>query len=358
MSNPSSPLFDPTRLGAIALPNRIVMAPMTRSRATPDGIPSPLAARYYAQRASAGLILTEGTQPSYQGQGYCRTPGIHTDGQVAGWRVITDAVHDAGGKIALQVMHVGRVGHAANQFEQVGFVAPSALAADAQMYTDAEGMQPMALPREMTLADVAEATAQHRAATERAFEAGFDGVELHAANGYLGQQFLSSGTNQRTDAYGGSAEARARWVVETLEAMASVDGPERVGVRLSPGGVLNDVTDADPSATYAALLKAIGGLQLAWVHFMHTGWEQETLYGQVQAPLILTGGYDREKAEAALAETGAAAIGFGRPFLANPDLPARLRHGHPLNEPDGATFFTPGEKGYIDYPALGEDGPG
>ncbi len=345
-----SPLFEPTRLGAVAMNSRIVMAPMTRSRAAIDGVPSPLAVTYYRQRAGAGLIITEGSQPSYQGQGYCRTPGIHTQAQIEAWRSITGAVHEAGGKIALQIMHVGRVGHLANQFERQGFVAPSAIAAKAEMFTDEAGMQPMAVPEELTVEGIQGVVEEHRQATENAFEVGFDAVELHGANGYLSHQFLSTGSNHRRDQYGGSAANRARFVIEVLEAMASVRGPEYVGVRLSPGATYNDIDDADPGESHRALLEALAPMRLAWVHFMHTGWPQETLYPLVSAPLILTGDYDGSKAVAALGQ-GAAAIGFGRPFLANPDLPERMRLGRALNAPDGSTFFSPGAKGYIDYPS-------
>lgn len=342
-------LFSPTRLGAVALANRIVMAPMTRSRADRDGVPSPTAATYYRQRAGAGLIVTEGTQPSFQGQGYARTPGIHTPEQVRGWRAVTEAVHEAGGRIALQIMHVGRVGHPLNQREPVGLVAPSAIAAAGTIWTDQEQMVPMATPRALTVEEIGGVVEEHRRATELALEAGFDAVELHGANGYLGQQFLSPKANQRDDAYGGSAENRSRFVVEALDAMVRVAGADRVGLRISPGGKLNDLDDPDTQGTYEALLRAIAPKGLAWVHFMHTGWPQEGLYPLVTAPRIVTGGYDGAKADAALV-AGATAVGFGAPFVANPDLPERLRQGWPLAAPDPSTFFAGGEKGYADYP--------
>ena len=343
-------LFSDVTLGRIHLENRIIMAPMTRSRATPDGIPSELAVEYYGQRAGAGMIITEGTQPSYQGQGYCRTPGIHTSAQVEGWKKITDAVHRRGSKISLQIMHVGRIGHRLNQFEKTGFVAPSAINAGVDMFTDQEGMVPVETPREATAEDIDNLKKEHRLAVSNAFDAGFDGVELHGANGYLGQQFLSSGSNRREDDYGGTVEKRCRFVIEVLQAMAEVDGGDRIGVRFSPGGEFNGIIDEDPGETYTTLLSLLQPLDLAWVHFMHTGWQQETLYSLVTAPLILTGGYDGEKAARALNEAGAAAIGFGTSFLANPDLPVRIRKKLPLNEADRGTFFSPGPEGYIDYP--------
>jgi N-ethylmaleimide reductase len=347
----AAPLFTPVTLGALSLRNRMVMAPMTRSRADKYGVPSDLAVKYYADRAGAGLIITEGTQPSVQGQGYCRTPGIYNGDQIAAWRRITDAVHAKGGKIALQIMHVGRIGHHHNQVEPVGFVAPSAIAAKAQMYTDVAGMQPMDTPREATLADIADLIEQHRVATRNALAAGFDGVELHGANGYLGQQFLSTGTNHRTDAYGGSPENRSRFVLEVLDAMIA-EAPGRVGLRISPGGENGDLTDADPQATYTALLKALETRDLAWVHVNHTAWDQTGLYALVKAPLIVCGNYDADKAVQALAAHPVAAVAFGRPYLANPDLDARFAAGAELNQPDFTTLFTPGDKGFNDYPAL------
>ncbi len=342
-------LFQPTQLGALRLANKMVMAPMTRSRASRDGVPSPWAAEYYAQRASAGLIITEGTQPSYEGQGYSRTPGIHTAMQVAGWRAVTDAVHRAGGKIALQMMHVGRVGHPLNQWEPVGLVAPSPIAAQGQIYTDQSGQQPMATPRAMSLEDVKRVIDEHKKAAALALEAGFDGVELHGANGYLLQQFLAANSNQRTDDYGGSPERRTRFVLELVDAVAAEIGPERLGLRISPGGGLNDLREEDTETTYRTLLQGLG--DLAWVHFMHTGWPQDTLYRWVRSPMILTGGYDADTGAAALGAS-ATAVGFGRAFLANPDLPRRFREGAPLNEPRPQFFFSPGAEGYLDYPSL------
>ena len=346
-------LFTPVTLGQLSLKNRLVMAPMTRSRADAAGVLGPLSALYYRQRASAGLIITEGTQPSAQGQGYSNTPGIHTAEQVRAWRAITDAVHQEGGLIALQIMHVGRVGHPLNQtLGPGGLVAPSALAARGEVFT-AQGKLPMPTPQALTPEGIARVIDEHRLATTLAMEAGFDAVELHGANGYLSQQFLSTSSNLRDDDYGGSPQGRSRFVLETLQAMIQAAGPGRVGLRLSPGGTYNDIQESDPELTYPTLFELLAPLPLAYIHFQHTGWPQHTLYDRVPAPLILTGDYDAQRALDALAHTPARAIGFGRAFLANPDLPARLRAGHPLNEPHFPTFFSPGEtpeRGYTDYP--------
>ncbi|WP_428262232.1 alkene reductase [Haliangium sp.] len=348
-------LFAPTTIGSLSLRNAVVMAPMTRCRADREGVQPPIAVTYYRQRASAGLIITEGTQCSYQGQGYCRTPGMHTVEQVKAWRAITHAVHEAGGLIALQIMHVGRIGHPLNQLHPAGFVAPSAVAAAGEMYTDQEGFQPKATPEALTEEGIAGIVEEHRRSTELAFEAGFDGVELHGANGYLGQQFLSSNANLRTDGYGGSPEGRSRYIIEVLKAMSSVDGAGRIGVRLSPGGNYNDIVEDDPASLYAALFAGLHGMGLGWVHLQNTGWPQETLYDQIDAALIITGGYDSaDKAEETLTSTPAAAIGFGQYFVANPDLPYRLRNRLPLQEANTDAYFTPGPEGYIDYPTWDE----
>lgn len=351
-----SNLFEPIKLGSVTLKNRIIMAPMTRSRADDEGVPSELMTLYYKQRAGAGLIITEGTQPSYQGQGYPFTPGIHTAAQVEGWKKITDAVHAEGGKIAIQIMHVGRVGHVGNQKEGHGLFAPSAIPAQGEIFTK-EGMKPMSTPSELTVEGIQDIVEQFRKATALAFEAGFDAVEFHSANGYIGNQFLSTNTNHRTDEYGGTPEKRARFVVEVLEAMASVDGAGRIGVRFSPGGSFNDIHNEEVSETYKALFPKLKPLGLAWTHFQHTGWPQEELYDIAPAPLILAGEYDGPKASETIAAGSAAAIAFGRPFLGTPDLPRRIQEGLPLNDLDFATFFAPGatpEAGYTDYPTWDE----
>jgi N-ethylmaleimide reductase len=346
----NSTLFTPTQLGSIELKNRVVMAPMMRCRASRDGIPAPMTAEYYRQRSSAGLIISEGVQPSYEGQGYARTPGIHTPEQVEGWKPITDAVHHAGGKIAVQLMHVGRVGHPLNQNEPIGHIAPSAIAAPGTIHTDQDGAVPKPVPREATLDDIQVLIEQYRFATECAFEAGFDGVEFHGANGYLGHQFLSTGTNQRSDEYGGSVENRCRFVIEAIDAMSSVNGADRIGIRLSPGGNPDHIPDENPLETYTVLLDSLGSRDLAWIHLQHSGMDLDPFYPMINSPLILTGSYNGETAADALNSTPAAAIGFGRPFISNPDLVERLRNGHPLAKPNPSTFFTPGPEGYTDYP--------
>lgn len=351
-NTPQQDLFQPVTIGALELKNRIVMAPMTRSRADRDGVQPAYAVTYYAQRASAGLIITEGTQPSDDGQGYGRTPGISTPAQIAAWRAITDAVHAQGGKIALQIMHAGRIAHPLNKREGARTVAPSAIAAPGQIWTDAQGMADHAVPHALTEDEIRATIADFAQATKNALAAGFDAVELHAANGYLPMQFLTSNTNQRADGWGGSPEGRARFVIETLQAMVEAAGPGRVGVRISPGGTYNGTDDADPLATHVALLKGIASLPLAFIHAQQTGWDKlHELKPLMRAPFILTGGMDAEKAHAALAAGQAEAIGFGNTFLSNPDLPTRLANNTPLSPPNPQSFFSPGPEGYIDYPA-------
>lgn len=330
------------------------MAPMTRSRASADGVPSPLAAEYYASRASAGLLITEGTGPSAMGMGYARTPGIYTPQQVAAWRAVTDAVHAQGGQIFLQVMHVGRIAHAANRTIPEPPVAPSALRAAGQMWTDTQGMQPNDEPRALTLAEIPAVIAEFGQAARHAREAGFDGVELHAASGYLPHQFLSTGTNQRTDAYGGPVAHRIRFVVEALEAMIAAWGDSaRVGIKVSPGMKFNDLTDEDAVGTHVALVDALNPLRLAYLHVMRTGLGAErALRERYRGTLLLGGGFSKTEANEVLAAGGADAIVFGQMFLANPDLVQRFARDAALNAPDPSTFYTPGPKGYTDYPVL------
>lgn len=346
-------LFQPLRLGDLELPNRIAMAPMTRSRADDDGVQPEIAATYYGQRAGAGLIVSEGIYPSAMGKGYVRTPGLHTDTQVAAWSKATQAVHDNGGRIFAQLMHTGRV--AVPDFLPGGAlpVAPSAIRADGQAYTD-HGMVPMVAPRALETSEIAGVIDEYRQATRRALEAGFDGVELHAASGYLPEQFLSSKTNRRTDAYGGSIANRARFVVEVLEAMASVAGAGRVGIKISPEMNFNDVADDTPQETYGHLVERIAPLNLAYLHVALFG--TATDYHALLRPLfrgvyLAGGGFTGDTAEAILARGGADVIVFGAAFIANPDLPKRLAAGLPLAEPDKATFYAAGPRGYIDYPS-------
>ena len=349
-------LFTPVKVGRYELANRIVMAPMTRSRADDAGVPGELVPVYYAQRASAGLIITEGTFPAPMGKGYVRTPGIHSDAQVAAWRKVTEAVHGEGGRIFLQLMHAGRISDPSFLPGNATPVAPSAVQPKGASYTGA-GMKPFVMPRALDTAEIPGVIEEYAQATRRALEAGFDGVELHAASGYLPMQFLSSGSNLRTDGYGGSAENRARFVVEALQAMSAAAGPDRVGIKLSPEMAFNDIADTNPVETYTTLVQAIGDLGLAYLHVALFG--APTDYHALLRPLfrgsyLAGGGLTRESAEALLRAGKADAAVFGSLFLANPDLPLRLRRKAPLNQPDSETFYTPGAKGYIDYPTLDE----
>ena len=347
-------LFAPLNVGRYALANRIVMAPMTRSRADDAGVPGELVPVYYAQRASAGLIVTEGTFPSPMGKGYARTPGIHSDAQVAAWKKVTEAVHGKGSRIFLQLMHAGRISDPSFLPGNATPVAPSAVQPKGASYTD-QGMKPYVTPRALETSEIPGVIEEYADATRRALEAGFDGVELHAASGYLPMQFLSSGSNLRTDRYGGSAEKRARFSVEALQAMAAVAGADRVGIKLSPEMAFNDITDADPVETYTTLVQAIGNMGLAYLHVALFG--APTDYHSLLRPLfrgayLAGGGLTRESAEALLHAGTADAVVFGSLFVANPDLPLRFRLKAPLNQPDSTTFYTPGAKGYIDYPML------
>ena len=353
-------LFTPLDLRGLELPNRIIMSPMTRSRAGDGDVPQDLNIEYYTQRASAGLIITEGTQVSPEGKGYCRTPGIYTEAQVAGWRKITDAVHAKGGRMFLQLWHVGRISHPLNN-DGVRAVAPSAIQAKGQMFTVQEGMQDFAVPHALTTEEVAGVVEEHRHAAACAKAAGFDGVELHAGQGYLPMQFLSPNANQRDDKYGGSAANRVRFVAEALEAAVDVFGGERVGIRIAPGFTFNDVLDDNPVETYTTLLQAIKPLNVAYVHVVtppppmsHNVPDDVTglVRNNFDGVLIRNGGYDKETAEAALKAGDADAVAFAKLFLANPDLPERFRQDAALNAWDVETFYTPGPKGYTDYPAL------
>ena len=348
-----SGLFQATRLGALDLNNRIVMAPMTRSRATPDGAPTPIMADYYAQRASAGLVISEGVYPSEDGKGYCRTPGIVSEDDVAGWRAVTHAVHARGGTFVMQIMHCGRCSHADNKSADAETVAPSAIPVEGKIYTE-DGMKPFSPARALATEEIPRIVEEYAEATWKAFAAGCDGVELHAASGYLPAQFLSPGSNQRRDAYGGSLNNRLRFVVETLEAMSAVKGAARVGLRICPGFAFNDVKDPDPQETFEGLLAAIAHLDLAYLHVMRASTIDVIALARDRfaGPFIVNGGYTKEKAEKAIAEKGAAAVSFATAFIANPDLPARLQKGAPLAEADQATIYAGGAKGYADYPSL------
>jgi len=361
----SSPLFTPLSLGQLTLPNRVVMAPMTRSRAVENNAANALMAEYYAQRADAGLLITEGVAPSPNGLGYARIPGLYSEAQVAGWKLVADAVHDRGGRIFAQLMHTGRIGHPANMPEGAELVAPSAITAPGQMYTDAQGPQDHPEPRQMTADDLAQARDEYVHAARNAVAAGLDGVELHAANGYLLDQFLQPAANQRTDAYGGSADNRNRFVLEVAEAVADAIGPDKVGIRVSPGGVFNAVGPFEgQDAQFAALAEGLGKLGLAFLHVVdHSAMGappvSDALKARLKAafggPFILVGGYDRARGDADLAAGKADLIAFGRPYLANPDLVTRLERNAPLNSPRMDLFYTPGAEGYTDYPTLDAD---
>ena len=353
-------LFEPLRIGEVELRNRIVMAPMTRSRAVEANTPNSLMAEYYGQRASVGLIVTEGTSPSPNGVGYARIPGLWNAGQVAGWQRVTDAVHRRGGRIFVQLMHTGRVGHPYNLPEGAEVLAPSAVAASGEMYTDRAGPQPHPTPRAMTGDEVLAARDEFVTAARNAMAAGFDGVELHGANGYLLEQFLSPQTNRRTDEWGGSPERRLRFVLEVATGVAQAIGGARVGLRLSPYGV-NAGMEPYPEIdeTYRALVRRLEATGIQYVHLvdhssMGAPTVPESLKRELRAlwprTMILSGGFDGETAERALAAGHAELIAFGRPVLANPDFVARVTRGLPLSPPDFATFYTPGPKGYTDYP--------
>ena len=355
---PEFTLLTPGHIDGFDTPNRIIMAPMTRSRALPGAIPSELAIEYYTQRASAGLIVTEGTAPAAAGLGYARTPSIHSPQQIAAWKSITDAMHAKGGHIFLQIMHVGRIGHSANRAEVTKdpLVAPSAIRAAGQMWTDALGLQDNDMPRALEASEIPAVIEQYAQATRNAVAAGFDGVELHSASGYLPMQFLSTGSNKRTDAYGGSLRNRIRFVVDTLEAMAKAVGTaSRVGIKVSPAMPFNDIHDDNPSETYTALVNAISPMGLAYLHVMRSATLPnvfELLRPLFKGPFAAGGGFDRDSGNAALASGMADFIVFGKPFTSNPDLPARFAKGAPLTEPDPATFYSPGPKGYIDFSSL------
>ena len=347
-------LFEPLQLGELHLANRVVMAPMTRNRAGADGVPGPVMVDYYAQRAEAGLIVAEGTWPSAVGQAYCRQPGIANEEQVAGWKRVTDAVHARGGLIVLQIMHGGRIGSRWIKAEGVETVAPSALQAAGEIVTDAAGLQPHDVPRALTTEEVRAAVQEHAKAAERAREAGFDGVELHGTSGYLPMSFLSSGTNLRTDEYGGNAAHRARFAFECLREMAAAIGPGRVGLRLRPGNTYNDISDEDSAATHAELMRQAAPLNLAYLHVMRAPGPEIDAFALAREHfgdrLILNDGFEADNAEAALLQHPGAALSFARHFIGNPDLVSRLRQGQPLARFDRKTLYTPGPEGYTSYP--------
>jgi len=352
--------FKPYNLMGLTLKNRIVMAPMTRSRALDPGlVPSPSMATYYAQRAGAGLIISEGTQPSPEGQGYTSTPGLHSSAQIEGWRRVTDAVHAEGGRIFAQIMHTGRIGHPDNSSESIIPLGPSSVQPKGRIFT-AQGMQDFVVPREMTEADIEKAIQDFATAARNAIEAGFDGVEIHGANGYLVHQFLSVNANQRTDAWGGSPENRARFAVRVAQAVADAIGPERTGIRLSPGASFNDIED-DPDLlrTYLPLVEKLGSLGLAYLHVIEQAGRQLTQHLRDAWPTTFMLNPDTgmntptdHRALRLIKDGSTDLLSFGALFLANPDLPKRLALKGPYNTPDPASYFGGDDHGYLDYPTL------
>lgn len=349
-----SQLLTPLRIGRTLAANRLVMAPMTRSRADADGVPGDLTVTYYAQRASAGLIITEGVFPSAMGKGYVHTPGIETAAQVAAWKKVTEAVHAEGGRIFMQLMHCGRVSHPA-LLGGATPVAPSAIKPEGKAWTPV-GQVDFETPRELSVAEIAGIVDEYAQATRRALEAGFDGVELHGASGYLPEQFLSSGSNQRQDQYGGSVENRARFVLQLLDAMVAEAGADRVGIKLSPEMNYNSITDAAPQETYAYLVDQLRGKGLAYLHVALFGAKFDyhaMLRPRFDGTYLIGSGLTQDSAEKLVADGKADAVVFGSAFLANPDLPERFRVGAALNAPDHKTYFSPPTaQGYIDYPTL------
>ena len=372
---PAELLFQPYKLGTLTLPHRVVMAPLTRSRARqPGNVPTALNACYYAQRASAALIVSEATQVSMQGQGYAWTPGIHSREQVEGWRLVTDAVHQSGGRIFLQLWHVGRISHPSLQPDNMLPVAPSAITPAGNAFIENEKgegqLAPFVRPRPLQIEEMPYLVQQYARGARNALAADFDGVEVHGANGYLLDQFISSGTNHRTDAYGGPVVNRARLLMEVVEAVSEVWGPDRVGVRLSPLGVMNDISDAEPEATFGTIAQMLNDFRFAYLHIVNPaaaatekGETPDTAAQRMLAlirekyrgTLIICGGFDRDTAEAWLEQGKADLIAFGRKFIANPDLPERFRARLPLNADDPTTYYGGGAKGYTDYPSLAQE---
>lgn len=359
-------LFTPMRLGTLDIPNRVLMAPLTRNRAEPGtDAPVEMTARYYAQRASAGLILSEASQITPEGKGYAWTPGIYSSDQIAGWRAVTDRVHAAGGRIYIQLWHVGRISHRSLQPDGQAPVAPSAIAAEARVF-DGSGFVATSEPRALTLDEIARVVDDYRAAARNAQEAGFDGVELHAANGYLIDQFLRDGANRRTDRYGGPIRNRLRFLTEVLEAITEVWEPGRVGIRFSPFSTANGIDDSDPMDTFSHAVAAASGFGLGYMHMVEGQLRESRDTGPGNDVAALRAGfagayvgnnrYDRAIAVEAAESGRADAVAFGRPFIANPDLPLRLLLDAPLNPWDDTTFYGGGAEGYVDYPFL-ETGP-
>ncbi|MBU3720001.1 MAG: alkene reductase [Burkholderiaceae bacterium] len=356
-------LYESFQIGDLVVPNRIVMAPLTRSRANEQCEPTDLAVTYYTQRATAGLIISEASQISQQGQGYICTPGIYTEGQVKGWRRVTDAVHAAGGRMCLQLWHVGRISHTHFQPHQAPPVAPSAIRAQAKVFIPS-GFEDCSMPRALETAEIAELVKSYAQAAQNAKQAGFDMIELHGANGYLIDQFLRDQSNQRTDAFGGSIENRMRFPLQVVDALCQVYPSHRVGIRLSPAATVHDADDSDPLTLFSELVRQLGQRRLGYLHLVEgqtlgpRDWRPAVDLGRLKKifrasgglSVIANNGYDRQMAERAVEDGSADMIAFGVPFIANPDLVARLQHGYPLNQADSSTFYKGGAKGYTDYP--------
>ncbi|MGB3864472.1 MAG: alkene reductase [Xanthobacteraceae bacterium] len=356
-------LFEPYKLGPVTLANRAVMAPLTRNRAGADFVPSPLAVEYYGQRASAGLLVTEASQISQQGQGYQDTPGIYSREQIAGWRKVTEHVHARGGHIFIQLWHVGRISHTSLQPDGGAPVAPSAIRANTRTFVGGQ-FTAVSEPRALELNEIPGIIDSYKRAAANAREAGFDGVEIHGANGYLLDQFARDGSNKRADAYGGAIENRARLMLEVARAVATEAGAERTGIRISPVTPANDVSDSNPQALFDHIVDGLNAAKLAYIHVIEgsTGGPRDNLpfdYASLRkrfsGAYIANNGYDLALAEKALAANDADLIAFGKPFIANPDLVERFKRGAPLNAPDTATFYGGGAKGYTDYPTLALD---
>ncbi|GLH80531.1 alkene reductase [Bradyrhizobium sp. SSBR45G] len=356
----TSKLFEPYKLGPITLANRVVMAPLTRNRAVAGLVPNPLATDYYRQRASAGLLITEASQISQQGQGYQDTPGIYSKEQIAGWRKVTDAVHAKGGRIFIQLWHVGRISHVSLQPNGGAPVAPSAIPAKTKTFVNGT-FTDVSAPRALELAEIPGIVEAFKQAALNAVEAGFDGVEIHGANGYLLDQFAKDGANKRTDAYGGSIENRARLMLEVAKAVSGAIGPEKTGIRISPVTPANDVSDSNPQPLFDYIVDQLNALNLVFIHVIEgaTGgprdvapFDYASLRKRFKGAYIANNGYDLALANKQLDADAADLIAFGRPFIANPDLVERLKTGAVLNELDRATLYGGGEKGYTDYPTL------
>lgn len=361
----SKKLFAPITMGGLQLKNKVVMAPMTRSRADNENNPTDIMATYYSQRANAGLIITEGTSPSPNGLGYPNIPGIFSDTQIAGWKKVTDAVHDENGLIFCQFMHTGRIAHEMNLPEGAEVLAPSAIKASGKMFTP-EGEKEHTSPRGMTKKDIEEAINEHVNAAQKAiFNAHFDGVEIHGANGYLINQFLNTASNTRSDEYGGNIENKARFALELTKAVVEAIGKDKVGIRLSPYVVMNDMEVYDEVVEmYSYLATELGKIGLLYIHIVdHSAmgahevpWKlKEAIRQNFGGNIILSGGYDAQRAESDLQDNKGEVVAFGRPFISNPDLVQRMKEGAELNDPDQSTFYSGGEEGYIDYPTLEEE---